>query len=95
MTLYLEVKSIFLVGVGQHVNTVVPKCTVLPQKCTELNNKAKYIYIYFFFSSYRARSHTIKNFSLFPKHNLADSIISNSHKFHMPVAILAYERKWG
>ena len=26
--------------------------------------------------------------------NLADSIISNSHKFHMPVAILAYERKW-
>ena len=41
MTLYLEVKSIFLVGVGQHVNTVVPKCTVLPQKCTELNNKAK------------------------------------------------------
>ena len=48
MTLYLEVKSIFLVGVGQHVNTVVPKCTVLPQKCTELNNKAKYIYIFFF-----------------------------------------------
>ena len=26
--------------------------------------------------------------------NLADSIISNSHKFHMPVAIMAYERKW-
>lgn len=41
LTLYLEVKSIFLVGAGQHVNTVVPKCTILPQKCKDSNNKAK------------------------------------------------------
>ena len=62
----LEVKSIFLVGAGQHVNTVVPKCTILPQKCKDSNNKAKKKT--YFFQLLESRKSYNYNFSLFPKH---------------------------